>query len=84
MRTIFCGNLNYMLTDAELRAAFEPYGRVVDARIITDRFTGDSKGFGFVEMGSDEEAQKAMTALDGSRLMGRTLRCNSASPREGR
>ena len=82
MRTIFVGNLNYMLTDAELRAAFEPFEQVEDARIIVDQWTEQSRGFGFVDMASEDDAARAMRALEGRLLMGRRLRCSPGSKRE--
>jgi len=78
---IYVGNLNYDTEDATLRAAFEAYGEVVRAEVIRERDTGRSRGFGFVEMPSNEEAQRAIAALDGTELDGRTLRVNEARPR---
>lgn len=78
---IYVGNLNYDTEDAALRAAFEPYGEVIRAEVIRERDTNRSRGFGFVEMPSNEEAQAAMSALDGSELDGRTLRVNEARPK---
>jgi RNA recognition motif-containing protein len=77
--TIFCGNLSYDLTDTELRAAFEVYGKVVDARIIVDQWTEQSRGFGFVDMASEDDAARAMTALEARLLRGRRLRCSPGS-----
>ena len=82
MRTIFCGNLSYDLTEGELRAAFEAYGKVVGARIIVDQWTEQSRGFGFVDMASEDDAARAMRALEGRLLMGRRLRCSPGSKRE--
>ena len=79
MRTIFCGNLAYGLSEAELRAAFEPFGQVEGARIIVDQWTEQSRGFGFVDMASEDDAARAMTALEGRLLMGRRLRCSPGS-----
>lgn len=77
---LYVGNLPYQLTDEELRAAFEPFGTVTDAKIIKDRETQRSRGFGFVTMGSSEEGQ---AAIDGVKeLKGRELRINEARPRE--
>lgn len=81
---IFVGNLNYDTTDDSMRAAFEAYGAVDSARVITDRMSGRSRGFGFVEMADDSEAQAAMTALNSSMLDGRTINVNEARPRENR
>ena len=78
---IYVGNLSFDTDDAALRTAFEAPGEVTSAQVITDRDTGRSRGFGFVEMPSNEEAKAAMTALDGSDLDGRTLKVNEAKPR---
>src|SRR5262249_49008359 len=75
------GNLAYGLTDSDLQALFEPYGTVQSAQVIMDRDTGRSKGFGFVEMGSDSEAQAAITALNGAEKEGRPLTVNEARPK---
>ena len=80
---IYVGNLSYDTGDAELREAFSRFGTVDDARVIQDRQTGRSRGFGFVEMASDSEAQKAIADLNGSDLQGRTLTVNEARSREG-
>ena len=79
---IYCGNLAYGLTSDDLRAAFEAYGEVSSANVIMDRETGRSKGFGFVEMPNDGEAQAAIDALNGNDLGGRPARINEARPRE--
>jgi RNA recognition motif-containing protein len=81
---IYVGNLSYDTDDASLRAAFEAHGEVTSARVITDRDTGRSRGFGFVEMPSTDEANAAMQALDGAELDGRTLKVNQARPRSDR
>ena len=81
---IYVGNLPYRATEAELREAFESYGQVESARIIVDRNTGRSRGFGFVEMPEDSEAQNAIEKLNGSDMGGRTLKVNEARPREDR
>jgi len=78
---IYVGNLSYDTDDAGLRAAFEAHGEVTRAQVIQDRDTGRSRGFGFVEMPSLEEANAALQALDGSVLDGRTLKVNEAKPR---
>ena len=78
---IYVGNLSYNTTDASLRAAFEAHGEVVSAQVITDRDTGRSRGFGFVEMPSAEEARAALAALDGFELDDRALKVNEARPR---
>jgi RNA recognition motif-containing protein len=81
---IYVGNLSYGMTEEDLRAAFEAFGEVSSAKIISDRETGRSKGFGFVEMTSDEDAESAIRDLDGSDHMGRTLKVNQARPRPDR
>jgi RNA recognition motif-containing protein len=81
---IYCGNLDYRLSEDELRNVFGQYGQVDTVKIIQDRMTGRSKGFGFVEMPNDEEAEQAIEALDGSDLNGRNLKINKARPRERR
>jgi len=81
---LYVGNLNYATTSADLEQVFSNYGSVQSAEVISDRETGRSKGFGFVEMGSDEEAQEAISAMDGQDFDGRTIRVNEARPREER
>jgi RNA recognition motif-containing protein len=81
---IYVGNLPYSTTDADLRDAFEPFGEVESARVIMDRVTDRSKGFGFVEMPDAQEGQAAIEKLDGSQLEGRTIKVNEARPREAR
>lgn len=78
---IYVGNLPREATEDDLRQAFEAFGQVTSAKIISDKFTGDSRGFGFVEMSNSTEAQAALTGLDGKDLKGRTLRVNEARPR---
>lgn len=78
---IYAGNLSYDLTEEELREAFAAYGQVASAKIIVDRDSGRSKGFGFVEMPDQAEAEAAIAALDGQDLRGRGLRVNEAKPR---
>ncbi len=78
---IYVGNLNYQTTEAELREAFEAYGQLSDVRLITDRYSGRSKGFAFVEMPERGEAEAAIQALNGKPLQGRTLTVNEARPR---
>jgi RNA recognition motif-containing protein len=80
---LYVGNLSYGTTDASLRQLFEAHGTVTSAQVIMDRETGRSKGFGFVEMGSDQEAQAAIAALNGQQIDGRSLTVNEARPREG-
>ena len=79
---IYVGNLSYKSLDNDLRTAFEAHGKVSSAVIIKDRATGESKGFGFVEMDSDSDATQAIQALDGQEFMGRRLRVNQARPKE--
>ena len=81
---IYVGNLAFDVDDAALRAAFEAHGEVASAQVIMDRDTGRSRGFGFVEMPSAEQAKAAMEALNGSDLMGRALNVNEARPRAER
>jgi cold-inducible RNA-binding protein len=81
---IFVGNLTYSATDADLRQLFEPYGAVGKINIITDRDTGRSKGFGFVEMPESQAATAAMQGLNGKEIDGRALTVNEAKPREPR
>jgi RNA recognition motif-containing protein len=81
---IYVGGLPYSTTEAQLNDLFTAHGTVQSARIITDKFTGQSRGFGFVEMGSAEEAKKAITALNGTQFEGRTLTVNEAKPQEPR
>ena len=78
---IYVGNLPYSITEDELRTAFERYGAVSSAKIVIDRDTGRSKGFGFVEMPDQDEAEAAVKALDGAPLNGRPARVNPAKPR---
>ena len=81
---IFIGSLAYAATESELRELFESHGEVVSAKIITDRDTGRSKGFGFVEMADKAEGQNAIEALNGVELAGREIVVNEARPREER
>jgi len=81
---IYVGNLAYQVTEAELQAAFEAHGEVESANIITDRDSGRSKGFGFVEMPDSEQAKTAMEALNGTELGDRAITVNEARPREER
>jgi len=82
---IYVGNLSRDVTDEDLRQAFEDFGQVESINIIKDKFTGESRGFGFVEMPSKDEAQAAITGLNGKDLKGRALNINEARPRtEGR
>ena len=78
---IYCGNLAYATTDDGLKAAFAAYGEVTSARVVTDRMTGRSKGFGFVEMPNAEQAEAAIAALNGSEMDGRPIRVNESQPK---
>ena len=78
---IFVGNLSYSTTEDSIRSFFEAHGAVESVRVITDRETGRSRGFGFVEMPNDEEAQAAIQAANGQDLDGRPLRVNEAKPK---
>jgi RNA recognition motif-containing protein len=81
---IYVGNLAFTVTDSELEKLFSSCGTVSRAQVITDRDTGRSKGFGFVEMANSSEAQAAITKLDGYELGGRSIKVNQAKPREDR
>ena len=83
-KKLYVGNLSYSTTDAELQTLFGEFGAVTSAVVIQDRATGRSKGFGFVEMGTDEEATAAINALNGKDFSGRALTVNEAKPREDR
>ena len=80
-KKLYVGNLGYGVTDSDLTKMFEPHGTVESAQIIMDRDTGRSKGFGFVEMKTEQEAQAAITALNGQDSGGRALTVNEAKPR---
>jgi RNA recognition motif-containing protein len=82
MTNIFVGNLSFDTTDSDLQAAFGAYGEVGRASVVRDRDSGQSRGFGFVEMNNSAEATQAMSALNGQDLNGRTLNVNEARPRE--
>ena len=81
---IYVGNLSNQATEDDLRKAFEAFGQVESANVIKDKFTGESRGFGFVQMASKEEAQKAIEQMNGTDLMGRTINVNEARPRADR
>ncbi len=81
---IYVGNLAYSVTEDELRTAFAQFGDVSRANVITDKYSGQSKGFGFVEMSDKAAAEEAITALNGSDLNGRSIKVNEAKPREPR
>jgi RNA recognition motif-containing protein len=82
--SIYVGNLSYKVTQEDLISVFAEYGTVKRVQIPTDRETGRSRGFGFVEMGTDAEENAAIEALDGAEWMGRDLKVNKAKPREDR
>jgi RNA recognition motif-containing protein len=81
---LYVGSLPYSTTEQQLSELFSQHGTVQSAKVITDRYTGQSRGFGFVEMATGEEAQKAIAALNGAALGGRTLVVNEARPQEKR
>jgi RNA recognition motif-containing protein len=81
---LYVGGLPYSATESQLNDLFAQHGTVASARIITDKFTGQSRGFGFVEMSSQEEAQAAISAVNGTQMEGRTLTVNEAKPQEPR
>jgi len=81
---IYVGNLSYQASDDDLREAFEKFGQVSSAQVIKDKFTGRSRGFGFVEMPSNEEGQKAIDEMNNQDIAGRAVRVNEARPREDR
>ena len=83
MINIYCGNLSYDMTDEDLKSAFEDHGTVSSAKIIMDRESGRSKGFGFVEMDDNEEAKADIQELNGAMINGRNIRVNEAKPRSG-
>jgi RNA recognition motif-containing protein len=84
LKNIFVGNLNFNTSEEELRQMFEVHGQVDRVSIMTDRDTGRSRGFGFVEMANSEEGDKAIAALNGSQIGGRTLNVNEARPKPER
>ncbi|MDO8546717.1 MAG: RNA-binding protein [Nitrospirales bacterium] len=81
---LYVGGLPYSTTEQQLSELFAPQGSVASAKVITDKFTGQSRGFGFVEMSTEDEAQKAISALNGTQLDGRTMTVNEAKPQEKR
>jgi cold-inducible RNA-binding protein len=82
MKNLFVGNMSFQTTATDLRALFEPFGQLARVHVATDRETGRARGFGFVEMTNDEEAAKAIAALDGKEIGGRNLKVNEARPKE--
>jgi RNA recognition motif-containing protein len=83
-RKLYVGNLAYSVTDQHLNELFSGIGTVDSATVISDKFSGQSKGFGFVEMADEKQAAQAISSLDGSEFMGRNLKVNEARPRENR
>ncbi len=81
---IYVSNLSFNVQDEDLKGFFEEYGEVSSAKVITDKFTGRSRGFGFVEMSDDASAQKAIQELDGATVEGRAIKVSEAKPREAR
>ena len=84
MKNLFVGNMSFQTTEAELTALFQGYGQVTRVHVAMDRETGRARGFAFVEMPNDEEAAKAIAALNGKEVGGRALKVNEARPRESR
>jgi cold-inducible RNA-binding protein len=85
MKNLFVGNMSFQTTESDLRALFEPFGPITRVHLATDRETGRARGFAFVEMTNDEDAAKAIAALDGKEVGGRNLKVNEARPKtEGR
>ena len=84
MKNIFVGNLSFGATEESIRSLFEAYGTVGRVNIVTDRDTGQPRGFGFVEMNNDAEGEKAIAALNGTDLDGRTMNVNEARPKAER
>jgi cold-inducible RNA-binding protein len=84
MKKIFVGNFAYSMTEGELRSMFEPFGAIESVSLVTDRDTGRVRGFGFVEMPNNDEAEKAIAALNGKDVGGRTLNVNEARPKTER
>ncbi len=79
---LYVGNLPYTVNQAKLEEMFSPFGTIVSASVITDKFSGRSKGFGFVEFDNDESAKEAIAKLDGTEMEGRPIRVNEAKPKE--
>ncbi len=84
MTNIYVGNLSFDVSDASLQEAFAAFGAVDKANVVTDRMTGRSRGFGFIEMANDEEAKAAIEGLNGTELSGRTVTVNVAKPKADR
>lgn len=81
MKNLFVGNMNFQTTESDLRELFAPFGQVTRVHVAVDRETGRARGFAFVEMANDEEAAKAIAALNGKEFEGRNLRVNEAQPK---
>ncbi len=81
---IYVGNLPYSVTDADLRETFSRFGEIAQVNVITDKFTGESKGFGFVEMSNNSQADAAIKGLNGTDMKGRNITVNQAKPRADR
>lgn len=79
---IYAGNLHYEITEDELKSVFAEYGEVISVKIITDKYSGRSKGFGFIEMANDNEAKQAIDSLNGADVKGRNLKVNQAKERQ--
>ncbi len=84
MKNLFVGNMSFQTTEDELRSLFEPYGEITRIQVMTDRDTGQARGFAFVELADDDEAAKAITELNGKELDGRALNVNEARPKPER
>jgi len=84
MKNLFVGNISFQTRESDLRALFEPFGQITRVHVATDRETGRARGFAFVEMANDEEAAKAIAALDGKEVAGRNLKVNEARPKTER
>ena len=84
MKNLFVGNMSFSTTESDLRAIFEPFGEITRVNVVTDRDTGRARGFAFVEMTNDEEAAKAIAALNGKEVDGRALNVNEARPKTDR
>jgi RNA recognition motif-containing protein len=80
--TIYVGNLSFQMKDDDLKNTFSEFGNVTSAKVISDKYSGRSKGFGFVEMDNDAAGKAAIEALNGKEVMGRPLRVNEARPKE--
>ena len=82
MKNLFVGNMSFQTTESELTELFKPFGAITRVRVVMDRETGRARGFAFVEMPNDEEASKAIAALDGASIGGRNIKVNEARPKE--